>query len=271
MSWLVGGRDSDYAMAFIDDLSRRLANRVQLTSDGHRAYLEAGSRSRVFAGGWVRIPFNFPIVAIVGENGSGKSTILQCAASTHQPPANARRSDDSKNSKGWFASDFLPKTIWEDVRAGEIKFSLREGDRSRIGTVRQPGDRWRGNPERPVRSVNYIDLRRLQPIVARTGCSKLAKDATMEMSAAAFDKVKLARLSQIMGRPFGATRMALTDADEKRIVPVFQDKDQTYSGYHAGAGQIAEFLRVEPEQHSLLLIDEIETSLHPARAAPSYP
>ncbi|OBP80052.1 helix-turn-helix domain-containing protein [Mesorhizobium loti] len=41
MSWLVGGRDSGYAMAFMDDLSRRLANRVQLTSDGHRAYLEA--------------------------------------------------------------------------------------------------------------------------------------------------------------------------------------------------------------------------------------
>ena len=40
-SWLVGGRDSEYAMAFMDDLSRRLANRVQLTSDGHRAYLEA--------------------------------------------------------------------------------------------------------------------------------------------------------------------------------------------------------------------------------------
>ena len=41
MSWLVGGRDGEYAMAFIDDLSRRLANRVQLTSDGHKAYLEA--------------------------------------------------------------------------------------------------------------------------------------------------------------------------------------------------------------------------------------
>ncbi len=40
MSWLVGGRDSEYAMGFMDDLSRRLANRVQLTSDGHRAYLE---------------------------------------------------------------------------------------------------------------------------------------------------------------------------------------------------------------------------------------
>jgi hypothetical protein len=41
VSWLVGGRDSEYAMAFMDDLRSRLANRVQLTSDGHRAYLEA--------------------------------------------------------------------------------------------------------------------------------------------------------------------------------------------------------------------------------------
>ncbi|HXW24605.1 MAG TPA: IS1 family transposase [Xanthobacteraceae bacterium] len=40
-SWLVGGRDSEYAMAFMDDLASRLANRVQLTSDGHKAYLEA--------------------------------------------------------------------------------------------------------------------------------------------------------------------------------------------------------------------------------------
>ena len=41
MSWLVGGRDSEYAMGFMDDLAKRLANRVQLTSDGHKAYLEA--------------------------------------------------------------------------------------------------------------------------------------------------------------------------------------------------------------------------------------
>ena len=41
ISWLVGGRDGDYAIAFIDDLRSRLANRVQLTSDGHKAYLEA--------------------------------------------------------------------------------------------------------------------------------------------------------------------------------------------------------------------------------------
>ena len=41
LSWLVGARDSEYALAFIDDLRIRLANRVQLTSDGHKAYLQA--------------------------------------------------------------------------------------------------------------------------------------------------------------------------------------------------------------------------------------
>lgn len=41
VSYLVGGRDAEYAMWFMDDLAARLANRVQLTSDGHRAYLEA--------------------------------------------------------------------------------------------------------------------------------------------------------------------------------------------------------------------------------------
>lgn len=41
VSYLVGGRDAEYAMWFMDDLASRLANRVQLTSDGHKAYLEA--------------------------------------------------------------------------------------------------------------------------------------------------------------------------------------------------------------------------------------
>jgi IS1 family transposase len=40
-SWLVGGRDAGYAHEFMTDLATRLANRVQLTSDGHRAYLSA--------------------------------------------------------------------------------------------------------------------------------------------------------------------------------------------------------------------------------------
>ena len=41
ISHLVGGRDAEYALAFMDDLRSRIDTRVQLTTDGHRAYLLA--------------------------------------------------------------------------------------------------------------------------------------------------------------------------------------------------------------------------------------
>jgi IS1 family transposase len=44
-SWYVGSRDTGTAMEFIGDLAMRLANRVQLTSDGHKPYLEAVEQS----------------------------------------------------------------------------------------------------------------------------------------------------------------------------------------------------------------------------------
>jgi IS1 family transposase len=39
--WHVGTRDADAAYAFVTDVASRLANRVQLTTDGHAAYLSA--------------------------------------------------------------------------------------------------------------------------------------------------------------------------------------------------------------------------------------
>ncbi len=41
VNWFVGGRDAEFAHLFMNDLASRLTNRVQLTTDGHRAYLTA--------------------------------------------------------------------------------------------------------------------------------------------------------------------------------------------------------------------------------------
>jgi len=40
-SWFVGNRDAETASIFMEDLASRFTHRVQLTTDGHRAYLEA--------------------------------------------------------------------------------------------------------------------------------------------------------------------------------------------------------------------------------------
>jgi IS1 family transposase len=45
ISYLVGSRDAGCAMAFMEDVASRLANRVQLTTDGYRPYLDAVSEA----------------------------------------------------------------------------------------------------------------------------------------------------------------------------------------------------------------------------------
>ena len=41
LSWMIGRRDAETACLFMQDLASRLTSRVQLTTDGHRAYLDA--------------------------------------------------------------------------------------------------------------------------------------------------------------------------------------------------------------------------------------
>jgi len=40
-SWIVGNRDAETASIFMEDLASRFSHRIQLTTDGHRAYLDA--------------------------------------------------------------------------------------------------------------------------------------------------------------------------------------------------------------------------------------
>ena len=39
--WYIGNRDASAAYHFMHDLAERLASRVQLTTDGHKPYLQA--------------------------------------------------------------------------------------------------------------------------------------------------------------------------------------------------------------------------------------
>ena len=41
VSWMVGKRDAIWARRFINDLAERLTDRIQLTTDGHKVYLNA--------------------------------------------------------------------------------------------------------------------------------------------------------------------------------------------------------------------------------------
>jgi len=205
--------------------------------------------------GWdgQRIDFNFPLMAIVGENGAGKSTILQAIAASYQ----------QENS--YFASDFFPDTPWDRIQNVVIRFSVREKDDSKVTTVRKPTNRWRGNPKRRKRPVSYIDLRRIQPINTRLGYSKIAKFQNKETQNEPFDQEKLSRFSNILGTKYQDAGVSLSEVDKKRWVPVVRQLGLRYSGFHQGAGEstIIGLLNTESPKYGMILIDELETSLHP--------
>lgn len=78
-SWLVGGRDSEYAMAFMDDLARRLDHRVQLTSDGHGPYLEAVEGA---FGGDIDYAMLVKVYGAVSDVVKGRYSPAECLAAT---------------------------------------------------------------------------------------------------------------------------------------------------------------------------------------------
>lgn len=215
--------------------------------------------------GWSgqRFTLNFPIMAVVGENGSGKSTILQCAAAVYETSEQVTRSRYATKSE--YASDFFPDTAWEKIREASIGYEVRETADRYADSVRKPGERWRGNPERRKRPVEYIDLSRIVPVSVRRGYARIAKPQYKESGAESFDEFRLARFNQIMGRQYDTARMARTDADPEKSVSVLAERGASYSGFHSGAGEttVAEFLEADFPKYGLVLIDEIETSLHP--------
>lgn len=214
--------------------------------------------------GWEgqRIRFPFPIVAISGENGSGKSTIIQACAAVYQK----RHSSGSVKQKGTkYASDFFPKTYWDAISDAVIKFGYSEGGDSKDGSIRKPTERWKGNVERPIRPVEFFDLSRIVPIGGRVGYAKIAKSSHTEASALKFDDARLARLSNILGHKYKQAKMAIADIDLERPIPVLERVNASYSGYHQGQGEttIAELIQADLPKYGLILIDEIESSLHP--------
>jgi predicted ATPase len=211
--------------------------------------------------GWSdqKVEFKFPIVAIVGENGAGKSTILQCAASVYQPPENAPIEE-----RGYYPTDFLPDTRWDNLKGASIGYTVRQGDQALTDGMKKL-QRWRGYSKRPRRHVHYIDLSRVQPIAERVGYFRLANPQLQEASASAWDDKRVAALSHIMGRTYEGARLAITSGDAKRGIPILRTSGIENSGFHHGAGELTmeDFLQVDFRSTSLVLIDEIETSLHP--------
>lgn len=214
--------------------------------------------------GWTgqTIEFRFPIVAIAGENGAGKSTILKTAASAYLVGPQGEQA----GAHSYSPDDFFPNTPWETVSGVTLSYSVREGVHTREGTLRKLTVRWRGMPERQQRPVYFLDISRTQPIDTLIGYGRLARVAIAGESAPVpLTDESMHKLSRVLSRSYELGEMS-SDSTGKQV-GVLTSGGRQYSNFHQGAGEdatmdLVALLQRIPRQ-SLVLIDEIESSLHP--------
>jgi hypothetical protein len=109
VSYFVGGRDSDCAILFLDDLRSRLANRLQLTNDGHNAYLEAVHGA---FGGYIDYAMLIKMYGPSIENAKGHFSPAEC---TGVKETRIGGSPDIVNVRTYFA-ECQKKTMWMHMR-----------------------------------------------------------------------------------------------------------------------------------------------------------
>lgn len=234
---------------------------------------------RLFAG--ATISFDFPVVALIGPNGGGKTTVLAAC--------------------GCVYSESVRQTAFRKSRLGDegmdgwrIEYELIDKSRNPRGTVR--GDllyadgRWI-NAERWLRELVFLDLRRTLPFaenprnkVARRLAQTIESDQAFhvdELPAETSDRIR-AEGEKVLGKPLREYQFFVVTHTRKRLVrwnapPRFKTTKQTisvgknemgrFSELNFGSGE-SSVLRIiadieSRKDGSLVLIDEIENGLHP--------
>lgn len=232
--------------------------RRQFLADQWPQFLESVQISGLRGFDGQTIAFQFPVVAIVGENGAGKSTVLKTAASAYE---------GLDSSRTYYPSTFFVATHWDTVENIDLKFRVRQGPNRLDYSIRKPTKRWSFPGGRPKRNVHIFDISRTLPLDASVGYARIARLALGDVASEVISDEFRAPLSHILGKDYSSARFVKPDVDQTREVGLLRSEVGEISQFHQGAGEDAtldlfRIIQVIPD-YSLLIIDEVEASLHP--------
>ncbi len=251
MSYSLSQIDKNNIQWFSADKTRSSLVKIQITNGNIRGIYPC------------EVEFAYPVTAFVGENGSGKSTILALAAcafhntdSFHQFPR--------KKSYFTFGDFFTFSPDEQGVQGIEINYTIRQedGDKNNIRR-KKPSGKWNDYNTRKIRNVVYLGINRIVPpseSSAHRSYRKLFE--TEEIDAAILSQIKTLA-SRIFGRNYNELRIFVHNAYRLFLV---KRNELLYSGFNMGAGEnavISILLELlSAGMGSLMVIDEIELGLH---------
>lgn len=205
------------------------------------------------------VTLDFPVTALIGPNGGGKTTILgssACAYKSIKPGHFFARSGNLDDSmQNW-----------------TIEYELIDKDINQRDTVRRTASfrRYRWNRDSLNRDVAVFGVSRTVPATERI---ELRKFATSSFNVKPEDILEIedtvsSAVEKILGKDI--SKYSNIRIDERGRVTLLAGKTKEgdqYSEFHFGAGEssvIRMVMKIESlRDNSLILIEEIENGLHP--------
>lgn len=211
----------------------------------------------------LEIEFRYPIVAIAGENGTGKSTILACSACAYHGDKNfVPNGVDPARPYYTFGDFFIFSSLDPRPKNPQVTWYYSGQEYPAEHTAIRKS-KWSHYDLRPVRPVQFVGIARALPARERNVLrSHFTKSSTLR--GRKYSDEERERIGRILGHRYSTAARGVSGSYSLHVA-----KSRTfYSGFNMGAGEdsvfeLAEIMYKLPEG-ALLIIEEIETGLHPA-------
>jgi predicted ATPase len=262
MKYRESDKDKKLRDWFSNDYSHGLLKRIELKKGKLRGLSE------------MDLSFDYPITAIAGKNGAGKSTILALACCAFHNKKKAYKPKDRKATYYTFSDFFIQHSSEISPVGIEINYSIAHNGWKKSSNLpsgvglgmqkrfKKEAGKWNYYAGRVHRTVVFIGISRVVPHSERSQSRSYSKHFSEQAPLGWEDEVK-DTVGYILGKNYDSLRFL---EHSKYTLPVVEVAGVKYSGLNMGAGENAlfEIFRVlySVGNGALIVIDEIELGLH---------
>ena len=254
--------DNKLRQWFLNDYTRALLRVIKLETGKLRGLTP------------LNLAINYPIIAVAGKNGAGKSTILALACCAYHNRKDGYRPRKRKLPYYTISDFFIQHSEELSPQGVDIRYAIAhdkwrktEDIPTGIGLAwqkraKKQGGKWNDYADRVKRNVAFLGIDRIVPHSERSQSRSYSRAFKEAKKKGWEDQVRLA-VGSILGKTYDSFRYL---EYSKYNLPIVKIGQTVYSGFNMGAGENALFeifsTLYDCGEGALLVIDEVELGLH---------